>query len=67
MDGGIISNSKHLKKKTRLNKRTFYCWNHNISLCQKTYFNMLGIGRNYFENIRNHLINNFDQLTFFVL
>ena len=58
MDGVIISNSKRLKKKTRSNKRTFYHWNHNTLLCQKTYFNMLGIGRNYFENIRNHLINN---------
>ena len=25
MDGGTISNSKRLKKKTRSNKRTFYC------------------------------------------
>ena len=58
MDGGTISNSKRLKKKTRSNKRTFYCWNHNIALCQETYFNMLGIGRTYFENIRDHLINN---------
>jgi len=58
MDGGTISNSKHFKKKTRSNKRTFYHWDHNTLLCQKTYLNMLGIGRTYFENIRNHLINN---------
>ncbi|RIA84083.1 hypothetical protein C1645_832789 [Glomus cerebriforme] len=44
MDGGIISNSKQFKKKTRSNKRTFYHWNHNTLLYQKTYFNMLGIG-----------------------
>ena len=52
MDGRTISNSKRLKKKTRSNKRTFYCWNHNIALCQETYFNILGIGQTYFENIR---------------
>ncbi len=37
MNGEIISNSKRLKKKTRFNKRTFYHWNHNTLLCQKTY------------------------------
>ena len=52
MNGRIISNSKCLKRKIRSNKRTFYHWNHNTSL------NMLGIGQTYFENIRNHLINN---------
>ena len=36
MNGGIISNSKWLKKKTRSNERTFYHWNHNTLLCQKT-------------------------------
>jgi hypothetical protein len=46
IDGGIIiSNSKRLKRKIRSNKRTFYHWDHNIPLCQKTYLNMLGIGR----------------------
>ena len=58
MDGGSISSSRRLKKKTRYNKRTFYHWDHNTLLCQETYLNMLGIGRTYFENIRNHLINN---------
>ena len=58
MYGGSISTSRCLKKKTRSNKRTFYHWDHNILLCQETYLNMLGIGRTYFENIRNHLINN---------
>ena len=58
MDGGSISTSRRLKKKTRSNKRTFYHWDHNTLLCQETYLNMLGIGRSYFENIRNHLINN---------
>src|SRR5947199_6482858 len=58
MDGGSISTSRRLKKKTRSNKRTFYHWDHNTPLCQETYLNMLGIGRTYFENIRNHLINN---------
>ena len=58
MDGGSISTSRCLKKKTRSNKRTFYHWDHNTLLCQKTYLNMLGIGRTYFENIRNHLIIN---------
>ena len=33
-------------------------FNHSTLLCQETYLNMLGIGRTYFENIRNHLINN---------
>jgi len=58
MDGGLTSTSRRLKKKTRSNKRTFYHWDHNTLLCQETYLNMLGIGRTYFENIRNHLINN---------
>src|SRR6266542_7078202 len=58
MDGGLTSTSRCLKKKTRSNKRTFYHWDHNTPLCQETYLNMLGIGRTYFENIRNHLINN---------
>ncbi|CAG8472767.1 13633_t:CDS:2 [Gigaspora rosea] len=58
MDGGSISTSRHLKKKTRSNKRTFYYWDHNTLLCQETYLNKLGIGRTYFENIRNYLINN---------
>jgi len=58
MDGGLISTSRRLKKKNRSNKRTFYHWDHNTLLCQETYLNMLGIGRTYFENIRNHLINN---------
>src|SRR5918912_478955 len=58
MDGGLTSASRRLKKKTRSNKRTFYHWDHNTLLCQETYLNMLGIHRTYFENIRNHLINN---------
>ncbi len=58
MNGGSISTSRHLKKKTRSSKRTFYHWDHNTFLCQETYLNMLGIGRTYFENIRDHLINN---------
>jgi len=51
MDGGAINTSRCLRNKTRINKRTIYCWNHNTLICQKTYLNMLGIGRNYFENI----------------
>ena len=58
MDGGIISTSRRLKKKMRSNKKTYYCWNYNTLLCQETYLNMLGIGKTYLENIRNHLINN---------
>ena len=58
MDGGLTSTSRRLKKKTRSNKRTFYHRDHNTLLCQETYLNMLGIGRTYFENIRNHLISN---------
>ena len=58
MDDGSISISRHLKKKTRSSKRTFYHWDYNTFLCQETYLNMLGIGRTYFKNIRNHLINN---------
>ncbi len=58
MDGGAINTSQRLKKKSRVNKRTFYCWNRNTPICQKTYLNMLGIGRSYFENIREHLIKN---------
>ena len=29
-----------------------------MPLCQKTYLNMLGIGRTHFENVRNHLATN---------
>jgi hypothetical protein len=58
MDGGVINTSRRLKKKSRVNKRTFYCWDHNTPICQKTYLNMLGIGCNYFENIREHLVKN---------
>src|SRR5437773_9886086 len=58
MDGGSISTSRCLKRKTRFNKRTFYHWDHNTPLCQETDLKMLGISRAYFENIRNHLINN---------
>jgi hypothetical protein len=58
MDGGAINTSRHLKKKPRANKRTFYRWDCNTPICQKTYLNMLGIGRNYFENIREHLVKN---------
>src|SRR6185295_14719466 len=43
MDGGSISTSRCLKKKTRSNKRTFYQWDHNTLLCQETYLNMLGL------------------------
>ncbi|KAG9298968.1 hypothetical protein G9A89_020281 [Geosiphon pyriformis] len=32
--------------------------NRNTPLCQKTYLNMLGIGRTHFENVRNHLATN---------
>ena len=49
MDGGSISTSRSLKKKTRSNKRTFYHWDHNTPLCQETYLNMLGIGRTYLK------------------
>jgi len=58
MNGEMISNSKRPKRKIRSNKRTFYHWDRNTLLCQKIYFNMLEIGQTYFENIRNHFINN---------
>ena len=58
MDEGVTNTSRRFKNKTRVNKRTTYCWNRNTPICQKTYLNMLGIGRNYFENIRNHLLKN---------
>ena len=57
MNGGEITASRRFKK-TRTNKRTFYYWDRNTPLCQKTYLNMLGIGRTYFENVRNHLAIN---------
>jgi hypothetical protein len=56
MNGGATNTSRRLKNKTRVNKRTIYCWNSNTPICQKAYLNMLGIGRNYFENIRSHLL-----------
>ena len=58
MNGGEITASRRLKKKTRTNKRTFYYWDRNTPLCQKTYLNMLGIGRTHLENVRNHLVTN---------
>ncbi len=33
INGGSISTSRHLKKKTRSSKRTFYHWDHNTFLC----------------------------------
>src|SRR6185295_19107641 len=45
MNGGSITASRRLKKKTRINKRTFYYWDRNTALCQNPYLNMLGIGR----------------------
>ncbi|KAG9294512.1 hypothetical protein G9A89_008622 [Geosiphon pyriformis] len=48
MNGGEITASRRFKKKTRC----------NMPLCQKTYLNMLGIGRTHFENVRNHLATN---------
>src|SRR6185295_11269692 len=58
MNGGEITASRRLKRRTRTNKRTFYYRDRNTSLCQKTYLNMLGIGRTHFENVRNHLAAN---------
>src|SRR5438132_4172642 len=58
MNGREITASRRLKKKTRANKRTFYYGDRNTPLCQKTYLNMLGIGRTHFENVRNHLATN---------
>ncbi|CAG8468282.1 10547_t:CDS:2, partial [Diversispora eburnea] len=46
IDGGIISNSKCLKRKIRSNKRTFYHWNHNTSL----YKNVAKAVKNFLEN-----------------
>ena len=37
MDGGVTNTSRRLKNKTRVNKRTTYCWNCNTPICQKTY------------------------------
>ncbi|KAG9291285.1 hypothetical protein G9A89_021787 [Geosiphon pyriformis] len=48
MNGGGITASRRLKKKTH----------RNTPLCQKTYLNMLGISRTHFENVRNHLATN---------
>lgn len=56
MGGGVVNTSRRLKGRIRVNKRTIYCWDRNTLICQKTYLNMLGIGRSYFENIRNHLL-----------
>src|SRR6185369_9010453 len=58
MDGGSISTSRHLKKKTKSNKRTFYHWDHDTPLCQETYLNMVELILKILEIIRNHLINN---------
>jgi len=50
MDGGATNASRRLKNKNRVNKRIICCWNRNTPISQKTYLNMLGIGRNYFES-----------------
>jgi len=63
MNGGEITASRRLKKKTRTNKRTFYYWDRNTPLCQKTYLNMLGIGRTHFENVRNQATNGMFMVT----
>ena len=58
MNGGEVTAGRRLKKKVRTNKRTFYYWDRNTPLCQKTYPNMLRIGRTHLENVRNHLATN---------
>jgi hypothetical protein len=55
MDEGEITTSSRFPKKERANNRTFYRWNNKIPLCQLTYLNMLGISRDYLDDIRNHL------------
>jgi hypothetical protein len=50
--------SSRFPKRERTNKRISYHWNIRTSLCQETYLNMLGISRDYLEEVRNHLSEN---------
>ena len=58
INSGEITASRHLKNKPHTNKRTFYYWDRNTPLCQKTYLNILGVGCTHFDNVRNHLATN---------
>lgn len=58
MDEGEETTSSRFPIRERTKLRTFYRWNNKIPLCQETYLNMLGISRDYLEEVRNHLSEN---------
>jgi hypothetical protein len=49
--------SSRFPKRKRTNYRVSYRWNNVTSLCQETYFNMLGISLKYFESVKDHLLS----------
>lgn len=55
MEEEETTTSSRFPKRKRINNRTFYRWNNRIPLCQTTYLNMLGISRDYLEDLRKHL------------
>jgi hypothetical protein len=55
--GGDTTTSSRFPKRERVNKRTFYFFEHKLPTCQETYLNMLGISRKYLENIKRHLFS----------
>lgn len=57
LDEGETTTSSRFPKKERINLRTFYRWNNRTPLCQEVYLNMLGISRDYLEDMRDHLID----------
>jgi hypothetical protein len=57
MEEGGMTTSSRFPKRERTNQRFFYRWNNITSICQETYFNMLGISLKYFENIKGHLLD----------
>jgi hypothetical protein len=54
-DALVDTLSFHHKERTNL--RTFYLFEYKKPICQETYINMLGISRDYLEDMRRHLLS----------
>ncbi|RIB25065.1 hypothetical protein C2G38_2166867 [Gigaspora rosea] len=48
-------NTDKVTNDNRKNLRFSYCYNHDIPVCLDTYLNLVGVGRTYLNNIKQHL------------
>ncbi|RIB21013.1 hypothetical protein C2G38_2177811 [Gigaspora rosea] len=48
-------NTDKVTNDDRKNLRFSYCYNHDIPVCLDTYLNLVGVGRTYLKNIKQHL------------